>query len=64
MEKIAFLAASIYKGKDWRTLTQEERELVATLEQMGYLSRNEPPNGFVGKVQLPLKFNELEIIQS
>lgn len=61
MEKIASLAAAIYKGKDWHTLTQEERELVAALEQMGYLSRNDPSNGFVGKVQLPLKFNELEV---
>ena len=41
--------AEIYAGKDWHKLSSKERDLIVMLEKSGYLTPNNPPNGFVGK---------------
>lgn len=48
-EVICKKVAEHFAGKDWHKLSMKEREIVADLEQAGWLVRNEPPNGFVGK---------------
>ena len=55
MNAIARKAAQIYAGSDWHKLSTKEKELVAMLESRGYLTRNTPANGFVGKIGLKLK---------
>jgi hypothetical protein len=47
-ENIHSLAAKIYAGKDWHTLSSDEQVLVNLLERIGSL--NPVRNGFVGKV--------------
>lgn len=42
--------ASIYAGRDWHKLSMRERELVKDLEEAGWISVNQPPSGFVGRL--------------
>lgn len=49
-DEIALLVASIYAGKDWHKLSEDEQKLVALLEKQGHLIPNNPTNGFVGRV--------------
>jgi len=51
-KRIIRLTATIYSGKDWHQLTQEERELVGLLQELGYIISNNPDDGFVGKACL------------
>jgi len=48
-EEICKIAAEIYAGKDWHKLSKKEKDLVALLEEAGYIIPNNPVNGFVGK---------------
>jgi hypothetical protein len=47
--KICKKVAELFAEKDWHELSWKEREIVTELEQAGYLIRNNPTNGFVGK---------------
>ena len=42
-------AARVYQGRDWHDLSPDERGLCTFLELSGYLMKNDPPNGFVGR---------------
>lgn len=50
MDEIAKLAVQTVAGKDWHKLSTKQRELVEQLEKSGYLTKNNPPNGFVGEI--------------
>ena len=41
-------AAKLYANRDWHRLTKEEEVLTDALEDLGYLIKHNPPNGFVG----------------
>jgi hypothetical protein len=41
--------AELFAEQDWHELSWKEREIVTDLEQLGYLVRNNPTTGFVGK---------------
>lgn len=47
--KLSGAVARRYAERDWHRLTILEREIVKKLEELGFLSVNEPENGFVGK---------------
>ena len=60
-KELADLVAEIYADKDWHKLSDRERRVVKILEEMGYLKRNNPANGFVGKVTLRVEQLKLAI---
>jgi len=51
MEKeICKKVAKIYADRNWHELSSEEQDLVKLLEKGGYITPNNPANGFVGEV--------------
>lgn len=50
-EVICKKLAQDLQHRDWHKLSLMQRELVADLEQAGYLEIKPLPNGFVGKAQ-------------
>ena len=51
MSKAEEIMAEMLSGRDWHKMSKRERQLVVLLEQSGHLEKNEPTNGFVGKVK-------------
>ncbi len=54
------LCAIVYARTDWHRLTSTESEIVDRLESSGHLTINNPANGFVGSVSIPLENVEVE----
>lgn len=46
---LAALAAKVYDRKNWHTLREDERALVALLTEAGYLIEPSPPDGRAGE---------------
>jgi hypothetical protein len=42
--------AKLFTGRDWHQLTTLEKNVVSALTDLGFLERNIPPNGFVGRI--------------
>jgi uncharacterized membrane-anchored protein len=53
LNQIAKLAAKILAGKNEHLLSHDESALVKLLEANHYLVANRPPNGYVGRAQIP-----------
>ena len=47
-DAICRFAANLYANRDWHRLTKDEEDLTDALEDLGYLIKHNPPNGFVG----------------
>jgi hypothetical protein len=41
--------AKLFAERDWRGLSTLEKNVVSALTDLGFLERNKPLNGFVGK---------------
>ena len=47
-DDICRFAAKLYANRDWHRLKKEEEDLTDALEDLGYLIKHNPINGFVG----------------
>ncbi len=48
-EVICSKVSQMFAGRDWHTLDAKEKEIVADLQQSGWLETKKEPNGFIGK---------------